>query len=519
MCRAMARLASLFSRRDAEESLDLLRRIEGEYHDPYVSHLRMMVHYQNGDFESARHVAEGLHSLAVKRGLWRLAFASESQRMISRPEITDVEQVTEDILRHYRAYGARLDRSGVDELSTRLFTAAIIHNRLDLLDRYVAELGEDAYSTMSEIGMLVALRTNPERLEAEWKETIPGQTIHGLGAMILGRNVAAPASLLSSITEAPLHLHQLRNLHIAAALAEHLEARGSDVAEIRSALDVHARQMLKWLDERGLTGLAQSLAERFTLVRSKGSKNARAALQTGLTATARPEAPEQRLMVVGGFRHRNGDGPDVPITGRRMQAIAGALVADALLGGALERRELVELATGEEYSQGARKVLNNGILRLRGLLGREAITTDADGLPRLNTAAVEVDILVQKERCETAVNALRNGLLAQATEGLESALSIAARGVPFPTLYDSLYDRLRDDIESELRGALLRVARALLDAETPEAALRLLQLGARAMTGDEEIAEFHREVLKRQYASARAELDRRRSAEEERSEK
>ena len=66
---------------------------------------------------------------------------------------------------------------------------------------------------------------------------------------------------------------------------------------------------------------------------------------------------------------------------------------------------------------------------------------------------------------------------------------------PFPSLYDSFFEAVREDFEFRLRSAILAVGRGLLAEGDAAAAETILRRGYMALPEDEEIGDFLRESL------------------------
>ena len=182
------------------------------------------------------------------------------------------------------------------------------------------------------------------------------------------------------------------------------------------------------------------------------------------------------------------------LRGGRNQTVLGLLVANQMLRRPLDRHTFASAASGiGNDHQRARVTANVAIMRLREALGREAITTN-DDLPKLNVGKVRVDLLQAWDGICNADDALRRGRLGIAREQAVAALKIAAGKIPFPTLYDEIFERLREEFEHRLRTTTIRTAHALLAADDAHGAEELLALAANAMQGDDEVKEMLKEI-------------------------
>lgn len=211
-----------------------------------------------------------------------------------------------------------------------------------------------------------------------------------------------------------------------------------------------------------------------------------------------------QLSMLGTMVLRDDNG-EQPVRGSRLRAMLGLLVADAMLPDRLDHREFCLIASDREIDQErARKTMNAGVVRLRDLLGRDAILTD-DTTPRLNESVVSVDLLEAHRKLAEAEESIRGGVLLRALPAMLAALEIAAGEVPFPTLYDDFFEAAREEFETRLRNTSLRVARALIEESDFAGAASLLRRWQRVIPDDEECAELLIDALQCQGNHAEAE--------------
>jgi DNA-binding SARP family transcriptional activator len=188
--------------------------------------------------------------------------------------------------------------------------------------------------------------------------------------------------------------------------------------------------------------------------------------------------------------------------GARQKSFLGAMVACEMLARPLERDEFLEAAGIEnDDPKLARDAVNSAIYRLRELLGRDAIVTPAAGTvqsgetPRLNFDLVQVDLVDAHRLLHEAVEAARQGALARAQGALLRTLEISRGEVPFPTLYESFFEAMREDFENLLRSTVIDVARLLLRESDGASAGTLLERAFAILPEDEEIAELYCRTL------------------------
>jgi DNA-binding SARP family transcriptional activator len=142
----------------------------------------------------------------------------------------------------------------------------------------------------------------------------------------------------------------------------------------------------------------------------------------------------------------------------------------------------------------ARKKRNMTIARLREAIGSDAIITGGE-TPVLNLERVEVDLLQADTLLRRTLAALRQRSLVRAYPLLREVLEMAGGDVPFPSLYESFFEAVREDFEFRLRSAIVAVGRGLLAEGDAAAAETVLRRGYAAMPEDEEISDFLHEAL------------------------
>jgi hypothetical protein len=203
------------------------------------------------------------------------------------------------------------------------------------------------------------------------------------------------------------------------------------------------------------------------------------------------------LSMFGQIEAQTSEGETIPIRGGRLRTVLGLLVADRMLRKPLGHREFCYIAAGSDDEldpENARKTMNNAIFRLRELLGESTILTDAP-TPRLNDAAVTVDLLEADRLLRQAASDARAGALMRAVPALRRAVELSHGEVPFPSLYEEMFEALREDFENRLRDGILDLAGRLLRAGDAAGAEELLRPALEAIPEDEELAELLQEAL------------------------
>lgn len=269
---------------------------------------------------------------------------------------------------------------------------------------------------------------------------------------------------------------------------------------IRAELLSPLCSIMTWFADRSIaTGMTVTM-ERYGAFFPKGelkSWRARsAAIAAQRESTAEQAGRRTKVSLLGSIViHPSGEEP-VRVRGAQLCTLLGLMTADRMLARPLTQNEFVAIAMGSDRDpESARKSMNFAVFRLRELLGSDAISTTGE-TPALNLDLIEVDLLDAHRHLHDATGALRDGALLRAYPKLIAALDITAGQVPFPTLYDELFESAREDFETELRTAVIGTARALRREGDDAAAEQVLLRAFQAMPDDEEVSELLQEVLR-----------------------
>lgn len=262
--------------------------------------------------------------------------------------------------------------------------------------------------------------------------------------------------------------------------------------------------VMEWLSQHELWAFMLPFLDRFGegYCNKKEMKSWRDRI-AHIAAKRHPTEGEQSskkilLTMIGTVEAVLPDGVVIPIRGGRLRAVLGLMVADQLQKQPLEPREFRHLAAGGELDpEHARKTMNAAVFRLRDLLGPQVIRTEGE-TPALNLDAVQVDLLTARSLLREAARALRDGALRGAFPAMMQALEIARGEVPFPTLYEELFEAAREDFEHLLRATTIRVASGLLREDDPASAEELLRRAHMMMPEDEEVMELLNNALSQQ---------------------
>ncbi|MBL7988267.1 MAG: AAA family ATPase [Chlorobi bacterium] len=193
------------------------------------------------------------------------------------------------------------------------------------------------------------------------------------------------------------------------------------------------------------------------------------------------------------------------ISGARARTVLGLMVAAQLADRPFSHRDFCAIATGDQDPDRARNVVYVRLHDLRELLGPDAIITEPELAPRLDPATVRVDILEAYQHLLQAKKALRGGALLRVVPALLQAQQLLRGEVPFPGLYEEIFEAAREEIETMLRGLAIRTARALLREGDTQNAIRLLNNLLQAMPEDEEASGLLQQGLAEQGKRTEAE--------------
>ncbi|MBS1902394.1 MAG: AAA family ATPase [Bacteroidetes bacterium] len=283
--------------------------------------------------------------------------------------------------------------------------------------------------------------------------------------------------------------------------------RDSELAhEIRDTIG----KILDWFAADDVVGCLRFILRRYGAYlmpkdeRAWKSRIAKMGLQPSVTATATDGMV--RLSMLGAtIEITKADGSSVRVRGARLRSVLGVMTANQMLEQPLSVREFRLIAAGEkDDAELARKSVNMAVAALRDDLGPDAIVTTGE-TPSLNLARIRIDLLEANNLLTNASRALRRGSLVKALPDLSRALDIALGKVPFPTLYDNLFEAIRDDFDARMRTLTLDIAKRLVAEGDRYSAINLMRKYFDAMPDDEEIATLLRTSLESIGQKAEAE--------------
>lgn len=316
---------------------------------------------------------------------------------------------------------------------------------------------------------------------------------------------------LEHMRELPWDLFQFIRLYITIEVLERAVAAGH-IVELPAFRELGNRALthcLEFLSERRLPALMTPIIARYGKYFSRTDRRAWEeridALADARRQAGTPLVSEQVLIsmfdtitveVPGRERER--------LRGGRSTTLLGLLVANRMLKYPLERVDFFGLASGVENDPDrARTATNVAILRLREVIGRETIVTGSE-LPELNDRHAHIDVIEVWNALERGEKELHGGHLLNAREAARKAVGMAAGRVAFPGLYDELFERLREDLETRTRDLVMSVACRLVEAGDPREAEELLRAWNERVPGDEESLRLLAEALERSGERAEA---------------
>lgn len=318
----------------------------------------------------------------------------------------------------------------------------------------------------------------------------------------------------------------LARLHVAITLLEALSREPGFAGVIDDLRDVIAEALstaLVWLEPKRLNNFMLPLLDLY------GHHLPPKDLQRWRTTTEAIQAERQRernrnerkdrrlqISMAGVIEATHPGKEPIQLRGARLRSVVGLMVADRMLEPPLSYREFCRIASGgEDDPERARKMVNMALLRLREAIGDITLPDRVGDTPRLDPDLVEVDLLEIDQRLRNAIELAGRGSLMQALPLVIEGLTLLNEGIPFPTLYDEMFESLRADFEFRLRKAIIVVGGGVLYEGDVAGAEDLLRRGFEAIPEDEEIATLLCQALEQGGKRAEAGRVRTRIAEAE----
>ena len=206
------------------------------------------------------------------------------------------------------------------------------------------------------------------------------------------------------------------------------------------------------------------------------------------------------ISIIGDITITRQSGTTERISGSRMRSLIGLLASNSILKHPLSTEEFRIVATGRssiKYADTETGTLYKSINRLRKLLGSsKAIVFQRNTSPRFNPNLIRIDIvdvLDLLEECKEAAIQLRPR---QAYTAAMSLFERLGNQTAWPGLFDDFFDRMRTDLEFQLRDIALSIAHLLRSNNDDEHTEKFLTAVLNTMY-DEEIYELLKDVLEK----------------------
>lgn len=270
---------------------------------------------------------------------------------------------------------------------------------------------------------------------------------------------------------------------------------------LKASLIRGAIARLEWLQEREIwnyMGPLVILLEEFQ--ESVAAEKWKKIVEEGKSGWSERVAGEPvegkiRISVLGAIRVAIPSEEFVPVRGVRIRTLLGLMTADRMIATPLSAEEFLSLAGGHESDpEHARKKKNMAVVRLREIVGHDAILTDGP-TPQFNPALVSVDLLEIDDLLRRALHAARHNAFVRALPLIEEALNRCGGEVPFPTLYENFFEAARNDFEYRLRRAIIEIGEGMIGMGDAAGAEPFLRRAFQALPGDEDIADLLRRTL------------------------
>lgn len=537
--RILPRLLKFFdSPEELHERHAFVEMIE-EFHietEPYYGTSKLQFLAMTGRFEEVYRLAELVMMRARERGLEMNLFLADLWRVVSGAGLGMAPETLEKGTRaelDLLTRGQNLDECLANAENGLAFVGLLL-NKPDPAIESIGRLGREQTTTRAITYRLLldVWKGNPETFEAFSGGPVPAVNNTNISETVI-RAWQAALSMLKAGTEAStaeaievlLPALDRPMLHIGdllTPLGTYLlwKARSPAVLpdELRERLISAAEERIRWLGERHIPAYIAPLLELLELLEA-GPRARHLRKELGKAATApkdRSEEPTEhttiRISMLGTIRVAIPPDDFAPIRGVRIRTLLGLMVADRMIGTPLSAREFLAIAGGTESDpEHARKKKNMAVVRLREILGHEAIITEGS-TPQLNPSLVTVDLLEIDERIRSAREAVRQDAFVRALRLIGEALTLYSGDVPFPTLYEDFFEAARADFEFRLRQAIVETGRGMLNMGDGTGAEPLLRTAFEALPDDEEIGDLLREALETTGNRLEAERIRMRTA-------
>ena len=507
-------LKTFSSSEEINERRKLLELIEEEVdeEDPYYGVTKSSFLLKSGSLTEAADLAERVSKHCQDRGIWLNALLCEATRSIAR---AGSGEPLADLVK--RGVQIIMESSGEESLKTiqtsitnHLMHVGLYRGELGVIEKMSDEIGASIHDlTPQHKGVLGIWRQNLEEasnlITKEHADNLAfNQATLNAWCFTLDQENRGDVSKLYALLEEPMiYLSDLLKINGTVRLwlmmkefTESAEKSRMDMVAYTAVLSA-----LNWLRKHKIAAFMPPLIELLELLeRVDEVEEWRKISQDSVPLRSTSETDEVietaiQISMLGTIRVAIPPEDFVPLRGVRIRTLLGLMVADQMMDRPLSSEEFLRLAGGDDPDpEHARKKKNMGVVRLREIMGREAILTDQE-TPRLNQELVNVDLLRAGKLLQDARTAFMEGALVRALPLMQEILEIIGNEVAFPTLYDDFFEAVRGDFEYRLRGRVLDIARGLLKEGDGGRAEELLRRAFLVLPGDEEIGELLQETL------------------------
>ncbi|MDB5036068.1 MAG: hypothetical protein JWQ98_3309 [Chlorobi bacterium] len=503
---------------ELEDRREMYRRIEGNGPGNRSNDGRVLGFYKvkflahTGEMDAAQAAASDASRWFREQGIWnnsmQCAMDGLSAQSVLGRDLPAIEAEMRTFLQDipYR------DDSVMDDVASEVAAIGLLRGDPAWGWRLCRELGAGRAGTLP-MGALVALALGDlpladECLRHPWSPQFlvdrPGYDLLGAMLRLLLHADGDPGDIAPRVAgllgRPVLRLHD--TLVIGAVITILRAMRGSPACApihdaLRDAIAASLDARLTWFADRQLAPPISTLLDLFGEYLEPTARKRWGEREVGIRDARSGDGESQGSVTVSmlgtiqvGAKH----GKLAPLRGVRIRTLLGLMVADQMIGASLTPQEFILLAGEDDDPELARKKRNMGVVRLREIMGADAILTDGR-TPRLNLALVEVDLLRADELVKRSLAAAREGAWVRAQPLLLEALQMTRGEVPFPTLYEGFFEAAREDFDFRLRSAVLDIARGLLREGDTGGAEEILRRAFDAMPDDQEIAELLRDAL------------------------
>ncbi|MCC7438022.1 MAG: AAA family ATPase [Armatimonadetes bacterium] len=510
---------------ELEARLRMLQELEQMPHNthyPDVLHCKLVLLFTIGRMHDVAATAQETIHVARERGLLQnLYFALRCHATAQGMAHLPMERLAADAAQIASTFAEPHTQLQRDHFAYQLSLAATVRGEFGWAERFEQEYMSDWKKfTPLHRRVVHAIQHGdglPELLQEEIPETPQNGLLHRLITMVVQQNAANAAVLAeeirTSLSEPILTLPSLVTNRALVALILHAQ----QFAPLHPLTDLLAQDLpnaiaadLAWCQQQNLPlAMAGALKQFESVMPKREATRWRGVLQGMMRDAAQhqqePEQQQLALKMIGTIEVHPPNSEAVKPRGERLRVFLGLLTLDAMVEKRLTQRELYRLAVPDMSDpDDIRKSVNLTVYRLRELMGHQAILTDGD-TPRLNRAAIQVDILDAYDHLQRATRALSEGGFARAQEALLKGIAITGGEVIFPTLFEEFFQAARQDYENRVCSLTIRTARSLIREGDSIRAEELLAHAVTAMPSNHELRELLHETLRKLGRSIEAE--------------